>query len=109
MQISIKARGFTLTEALQSHTERRVRLAIGPGGSRLSSVVVRLSDENGPKGGPDKRCSIVATLIGANDVIVEHHDVDLYVAIDRATQRLGRTVTRQIKRRLIERGEFNHV
>ena len=98
MQIDIQARGFRLTPGLRTQAERRLRFALGSTSSRVRSVVMRLADENGPRGGVDKRCSIRATLPGAPPVIIEHQEADLYVAIDRAADRVARAVSRRLQR-----------
>jgi putative sigma-54 modulation protein len=98
VQIDIQARGFSLTEGLRTHAERRVRFALGSTSSRVRSIVMRLADENGPRGGVDKRCTIRAHLPGAPPVIIEQHEADLYVAIDRAADRAGRAVSRRLDR-----------
>lgn len=98
MQIDIQARGFRLTEGLRTQAERRVRFALGSTSGRVRSVVMRLADENGPRGGLDKRCTIRATLAGAPPVIIEQQEADLYVAIDRAADRVGRAVSRRLEK-----------
>ena len=98
MQIDIQARGFRLTEGLRTQAERRVRFALGSTSSRVRSVVMRLADENGPRGGVDKRCTIRANLPGGPPVIIEHQEADLYVAIDRAADRAARAVSRRLKK-----------
>jgi len=59
---------------------------------------VRLSDINGPRGGLDKRCGIEIRLKGASAVAIEDTEADLYVAIDRAAERAGRTLDRRLAR-----------
>lgn len=98
MQIAIQARGLRLTEGIRTQAERRVRLALGSASGRVHSVVMRLADENGPRGGVDKRCTIRANLRGGPPVIIEHQEADLYVAIDRAADRAGRAVSRRLER-----------
>ncbi|MFO1431637.1 MAG: HPF/RaiA family ribosome-associated protein [Candidatus Competibacteraceae bacterium] len=98
MQINIQARGFTLTDGLREHTSRRLQFALGWAGHHLGRVSVRLSDENGPRGGKDKRCHIRLVLPGTKEVVVEDTETDLYVAIDRATARAGRSVTHRLER-----------
>lgn len=98
MQIDIQSRGFALTDALRQHCERRLRFALGAGSSRLRGVAVRLSDVNGPKGGVDKRCTIRATLPGAPPVFVAQDETNVYAAIDRAADRIARTLSRQFER-----------
>jgi putative sigma-54 modulation protein len=98
MHIDIQARGFRLTEALREHAARRLRFALGGAGGRVRRVAVRVADENGPRGGVDKRCTLRVSLPGQPPVIVEQLDPDLYAAIDRAADRLGRSVARRLAR-----------
>ncbi len=98
MQIDIQARGFELTEGLRTRAERRLRFALGSASGRVHSVVMRLADENGPRGGLDKRCTIRANLPGTPPVVIEQQETDLYVAIDRAADRAGRAVSRRLEK-----------
>jgi len=99
MQIDIKAHDFPLTDALRSHAERRLRSALTCCGEHIRRVAMRLSDINGPRGGSDKRCHLQVVLTGLPDLVVEDTEADLYVAIDRAADRAGRTLVRKIERR----------
>jgi len=98
MQIDIQARQFSLTNALRSHAERRLRFALTCCDNHIQRVVMRLSDINGPRGGADKRCHLQVVLAGLPDVVIEDTEADLYVAIDRAADRAGRTVGRRLAR-----------
>ena len=98
MQIDIQARDFSLSDALRSHAERRLRSALTCCDDHIQRVAMRLSDINGPRGGADKRCHLQVVLAGLPDVVVEDVEADLYVAIDRATDRAGRTLVRKIGR-----------
>ena len=98
MQIDIQARDFSLTDALRNHAERRLRFALSCCDDHIQRIVMRLSDINGPRGGADKRCHLQVVLKGLPDVVIEDTQADLYVAIDRATDRAGRTLVRKIDR-----------
>jgi hypothetical protein len=56
-----------------------------------------VGDVNGPRGGIDKRCWIHLEL-GGKGLTIEEVDADLYVAIDRASERAGRATERAIAR-----------
>ena len=99
MQIDIETSGFTLTPAMRSHAERRLRSALTRCGERIRKVAMQLSNVNGPRGGADKRCRLQVVLAGLPDVAVVDTQADLSVAIDRATDRAGRTLVRKIERR----------
>lgn len=98
MHIHIQARGFALTHSLREHVERRLRFALGWADDRLRQISVRLWDENGPRGGEDKRCRIQITFHGVPSIVIDDTEADLYVAIDRAADRVGRSVARRLER-----------
>jgi ribosomal subunit interface protein len=98
MQLDIQCQGFDLTEGIRAHTRRRLAFALGRSALHLSRVAVLLADINGPRGGRDKRCRIRVRLHPAIEVVVEDTESDLYTAIDRAAERVGRAVVRQIRR-----------
>jgi len=98
MKIEIQARGFRLTDALREHTERRLRVAFGSTIDRVRRIQVRLADDNGPRGGIDKRCALRISEGGRPPMLIDHHEADLYVAIDRAADRAGRSFARRLGR-----------
>ena len=99
MRIHVRSRGFELTDALRAHVERRLLFALSRFGRRLRSVQLHMDDVNGPRGGADKRCQIVARLAPWGKVRVQELDGDLYAAISRAADRLDRAVAREAERR----------
>jgi putative sigma-54 modulation protein len=98
MHIGIQAARFKITEGLRNYCERRLRFALGPTSGRVHSVLVRLTDENGPRGGVDKRCSIRAVLRKAPLVIIVQDEADMYTAIDHAADRIARAISRRLDR-----------
>lgn len=99
MHIQIHADDFDLTEGLRDHVAKRLAYAMNHGRDIVSRIVVRLSDVNGPRGGVDKRCGIEVRLKGSPTIAIDDTEADLYVAIDRAAERTGRTLDRRIARR----------
>ena len=98
MRIDIQTHGFDLTEGLRQHTERRLQFALSWANHDIRSVSVDLSDVNGARGGPGKRCRIQIPLPRVQPVVIEEIETDLYVAIDRAADRSERTVARRLER-----------
>lgn len=98
MQIDIQSQGFTLTEGLRDYVMKRLAYGLNHGDEAITRVSVRLSDINGPRGGEDKRCFIEVRLKTAPAVVIEDTEADLYVAIDRAAERAGRTLARRLAR-----------
>ena len=87
MRVEIKTNGIELTNGLREHTERRLGFALDRAHHDISTITVRLSDINGPRGGADKRCQIQIPLPYHLGVVIEETDSALYVAIDRAASR----------------------
>lgn len=98
MQIEIQARNFPLTQAMRGHVERRLGYALSTRYEHIERILVRLSDINGPRGGNDKCCHIQVILPQLADVVVEDTESNLYAAIDRAADRVSRTVARRLTR-----------
>lgn len=103
MLIHTRSVGFNLTEAIRDYVETRLRSALSPWMRRVMYVVVRLEDVNGPRGGRDMRCQIMATLARRGMVVVEAREEDLYCAIDVARDRLRRAVRREMEQRRARR------
>jgi ribosome-associated translation inhibitor RaiA len=99
MQTDIQTRGFSLTKAIREYTLRRLSTASHFADHHIRRITVRLSDINGTRGGIDKRCQLVFTLAHMPSVLIEDIGHDLYVAIDRATERASVSLARQIERR----------
>jgi ribosome-associated translation inhibitor RaiA len=99
MQMDIQSQGFVLTDGINDYVTKRLAFGLSHGNEAISRVNVRLSDINGPRGGTDKRCLIEVRLKGAPTLVIEDVEADLYVAIDRAAGRAGRTLARRLSRR----------
>ena len=98
MQIDVQALGFELMPALREHTAGG-SVCLRPRGGRSSKT-----GEPGVET-PARRldrgriaCGVRITLTGAPQVLIEDTETDLYVAIDRAADRAGRTVARRLER-----------
>ena len=100
MLIDTRAMGFALTDAILSRVEARIRSALGPFSRWVLKATVRLEDVNADHGGDDKRCAIVVALRRHGVEIAEATNADLYVAIDKAADRMRRSVRRATKRHL---------
>ena len=98
MQMDIQSQGFSLTDGIRDYVMKRLGYALAHGDAAITRIIVRLSDINGPRGGDDKRCLIEVRLKAAAAVVIEDTEADLYVAIDRAAERAGRTLTRRLAR-----------
>ena len=98
MNFDIQSLGFPITAALSDHARRRLRFGLTRHGDRIQRVVVRLGDENGPRGSIDKFCRIQVYLVNAPVAVIHDIGPDLYVVIDRAADRAGRLVVKYLDR-----------
>lgn len=103
MQIEIQSPQFPMTSALNHFLRRQIKGHLSPRTDLIRSVQAYMSDVNGLRGGADKRCRLVVRLSRAPAIVVESIDADLYRAIKRATQRLGRAVVRRKGKRTLAR------
>ena len=99
MQLDVRRQGIDIDETSRVRLARRVEFALGRLGRHVSRVWVHLADDHGPRGGSDMRCRVLVRLQHLPDVVIEDRDSDLNVAIDRAVNRAGLTVRRELSRR----------
>lgn len=85
-------------EAVVAHVERRMDFALTRLKDALSVVRVTVGDVNGPRGGVDKRCRVLARGAGVGEVVVEIVDADWRSAVDKACEVTARCVTRALTR-----------
>ena len=96
MKILFRAQATSTPAEFRERMARRVRLALGRHGPRIRTVSVRLVDVNGPRGGVDLRCRMVATLRGSGQVFAEAAGADPFEAGDVALERLARAAARAL-------------
>lgn len=103
MKLDIHWKQLTASAPAQEHLVRRLSFSLGRFAQRIRAVRAVISDENGLRGGVDKCCRLqVRTTHGL--VQVAERDMDVYVAIDLAGDRLRRALGR-----LFDRAHFqNH-
>lgn len=104
MQLVIRGSMAELDRASRDRVEHRFRSALSRFAARLGRVTVYLTDLNGPRGGLDKRCRVVAALKGSGPVSVENTESDLIAAVDQSADRVGQAVGRKLDRRHERRG-----
>lgn len=80
---------------LTAYAAHRVGLALGRLAGSIERIVLRLSDENGPRGGVAARCLAEVRLRTGRQVVVEHRAEAWPQAIGAAVERAARAVHRQ--------------
>jgi hypothetical protein len=81
---------------VRARAERRLEFALDRLRARVTRVQILLADLNGPRGGIDKRCLLVADLLRAGQLIIEQRAEDWAGAVDGAAGRLAEAVRRRL-------------
>ena len=98
MKIQIPECEVDVTDVLRVHIERRLGLALARFADQIGRVTVRFSNGAGEADGAHKRCRIEVGL-RPRRLNVEDTDVDLFAAVNHATDRASRSVARALERR----------
>ncbi|MEO6920441.1 MAG: HPF/RaiA family ribosome-associated protein [Collimonas sp.] len=98
MKPTIVAKGIKLSRRLREHVSRRLALAFDRKQYGIHSVTVRISDQNGPRGGVDKHCQIHLVLPGMRPVVVTEKGRDIATMIDQAAYRATQAIDRLLSR-----------
>ena len=99
MKIQIPKCDVDVTDVLRVHVERRLGLALARFADRIGRVTVRFSHADGDASGGNKRCRLEIGL-RPRRLDVEDTDVDLFAALNHATDRASRSVARAFDRGL---------
>ncbi len=98
MKIEIRERSVNVPTRLRAHVERTLDLALGKFDARIAKVSVRFSNEPAKAGRLHKQCVIEVVVRPARSLRVEDSDTDPFVAVDRASERIGHALARALAR-----------
>lgn len=93
MNISITGQ---TSEALEQIVQERFEAALGQHESWIDRVSIRLSDENGPRGGVDKLVRVEIGIRGAKPLFIEQRGSDFYIVINHAAERAKQVAGRKV-------------
>jgi len=96
MRIHIPKSDVDVTDVLRVHVERRLGLALARFSDRIGRVIVRFTHADGDASDGHKRCRIEVGL-RPQRFDVEDTDVDLFAAVNHATDRASRSVARALE------------
>lgn len=98
MKPTIVAKGVKLSRRLREYVIRRLCLTLDRAHYSIQTLKVRITDQNGPKGGIDKHCQIHLTMPGLPAVVVTEKGSDIAAMVDQAAQRAALVVDRLLSR-----------
>jgi len=93
MKIQIPKCDVDVTAVMRDHVERRLGLALARFADQIGRVIVRFSYVDGDASGGHTRCRIEVGM-RPQRLDVEDTDVDLFAAVNHATDRASRSVAR---------------
>lgn len=99
MNLEVLSRNVSLSPRLKEHIERRMHFALGRFASTVTGAQLTLTDENGPRGGVDKRSLLRIYLRRGEDLRVEARGDELLDLVNRTAERASRVVARAVERR----------
>lgn len=99
MQIHVRGTNVKPTPAIVRHATQRLTAALDQHADRVRRVLLRITDENGPRGGKDMLCQVTVHLASGKTVIQRRLDRDLYANIsliaDAIKHRVGKGIARR--------------
>lgn len=98
MKPTIVAKGVKLSRRLREHVIHRLNLTLDRKHYSIQAIKVRISDQNGPKGGIDKHCQLHLTLPGLPTVVVTEKGDDIAAMVDQAAHRAAQAIDRLLSR-----------
>lgn len=99
MWIQIRTHGVRASSAFFEHAETRAAATLAHLQAHVRSVRVHVGDENGPRGGIDKRCRVEIALVRRGTLYAEARGADARRTVAVALERAARALERLIERR----------
>jgi hypothetical protein len=97
-EFEFHAPDFHVPQDVVAYTREKLAAKLRKFRRRIISVIVRLRDVNGPKGGPCLECHMEARLAGLEPVNVAERETDLRAALDVGGEALDLAVQRHVER-----------
>jgi len=98
MRIRVRQHGVQLEDSFRSYISHRVYAHLGRLAHEVVTVLVRIGDLNGPRGGVDKRCHVTVRGPCFGIAVVDDRHASPYAAVDSAVRRVATAVGRKIGR-----------
>lgn len=99
MQIKVQVKGLPRAAKLRQFAAEKLNAELFPFAHAIQEANICLADINGPeRGGVDKHCRVVLRMKNNSFVVIEEMGTDIAQSIHRASDRVHRSVTRQLPR-----------
>lgn len=99
MQVQIQVKGLPASSKLRRFALQKLDVTLCRFAHVIQEATIRLADINGPdRGGVDKLCRVMVTLKNDSVIVIEDLGSNIMEVIDRATDRLHQSLSRQLSR-----------
>ena len=95
----VRVIGVELDDDNRALIRRKLGMKLGKFAASIERVTVRVTDENGPRGGLDHVCNVKVVLSGLPSAVVERRDAAPRTAIALALRATEQAVRRSVGRR----------
>jgi len=99
MKIDITMQQSCSDNKISRKVARRARLALSRFATAIQTVIIRITDTNGPKGGEDTRCIVSVKLASSGEVVVQGEGENILTVLSHCLSRAERAVSRSLDRR----------
>jgi ribosome-associated translation inhibitor RaiA len=96
VQLVICSQGLDLSQRMKDAAERKLRFVLGRFGTRIRRTTAFVSAGQTPLRGMNKRCRIMVSLRPSGQVVIEVADKNVNSALNRAVDRLGPAISRDL-------------
>ncbi|PFH11282.1 sigma 54 modulation/S30EA-like ribosomal protein [Collimonas sp. PA-H2] len=94
----VATKGVKLSRRLREYVSHRLSRALDRKHYSIQAMKVRISDQNGPRGGIDKQCQIQLTLNGLPTVVITEKGSDVAAMVNQAAHRAAQAIERLLAR-----------
>lgn len=97
MNIQLRFIGMPRVQTVEHHTKRRIHFALDRWAPSIRGVSVAFTDENGPRGGVDQRCTTHVYLrTGGRPLVVRAVAESPGLAVAKTLERVRRRLERRV-------------
>jgi hypothetical protein len=96
--LDLRTNGNDLNDDLRAWIYERTGRQLGKFAAQIERIIVRCGDENGPRGGIDRTCTLEVSLSSLPNVVVTEKGATDREAFDRAAGRAERATRRSLER-----------
>lgn len=98
MRIAVREQGVAVSTAGRDYARERIGHALANVHCYVQTVSVYLSDQNGPRGGEDKRCHVAVNMVVGPPLHIETRGGSITAIVDGAADKVGHRVLEAIRR-----------